>query len=246
MARVLRWIAVVAVVALVIGAGYLTISALFPGQPERDPGIPTIHPYVNDRADALTQYYEDWADDVCWELDQNNSCEVAVLIVNNTENYSMEYYALRTFQYNGLGKEGKDNGVLILVVTDVRSWRIEVGYGLEGILTDTRVSDLAAEYLEPYVAEENYDEGVLYLTAEIAWILVTEYDGEDAPPSDYPISFIPLTWIHWIIIAAIIIPLAIVTRGRIFWPLLWLISILTGGRGSFGGGRSGGGGASGR
>ncbi|MGB9926581.1 MAG: TPM domain-containing protein [Candidatus Bathyarchaeales archaeon] len=60
----------------------------------------------------------------------------------------------------GIGKKGKDNGVLILIAMEEQQWRIEVGYGLEGDITDIEANLLAKNYLVPAFQEGNYGEGL--------------------------------------------------------------------------------------
>jgi len=60
----------------------------------------------------------------------------------------------------GIGKNGKDNGVLILVALDEHQWRIEVGYGLEGDITDIETNLIAQNYLVPSFQKGNYGEGL--------------------------------------------------------------------------------------
>ena len=62
----------------------------------------------------------------------------------------------------GIGKKGKDNGVLVLVAMEEREWRIEVGYGLEGYITDVESNRIAQDYLVPKFQEGNYGEGLSY------------------------------------------------------------------------------------
>ena len=60
----------------------------------------------------------------------------------------------------GIGKEGKDNGLLILVAIEEQQWRIEVGYGLEGDITDIESNRIAQDYLVPQLSQGNYGEGL--------------------------------------------------------------------------------------
>jgi uncharacterized protein len=60
----------------------------------------------------------------------------------------------------GIGKEGKDNGVLVLVAIEEQQWRIEVGYGLEGDITDIESNRIAQDYLVPQLSQGNYGEGL--------------------------------------------------------------------------------------
>jgi uncharacterized protein len=182
---------------------------------------------------------------MCYQIDYETSCEVAILVVNTTQPNDINYFALRVFQKNAIGKEGKDNGVLIVVAVNDKTWRIEVGYGLMGILTGARVADLAENYLVPYVENGSLEDGLYDTTYEIGTILINEYTGESTGKTAYPIGWLPLTTKQWILVIVVVIGLGIVTRGRIFIPLLWVISLFGGGRGKFGGGRSGGGGARG-
>jgi uncharacterized protein len=238
-------ITVVMVAVLVIGALAISLRLLFPPKDTRFEGIPTIYPYVNDEADALSYDYYASIDDMCYQIDYQTSCEVAILVVNTTQPNDINYFALRVFEKNAIGKEGKDNGVLIVVAVSDETWRIEVGYGLMGILTGARVAAIADAYLVPYIENGSLDDGLYDTTYEIGTILINEYTGESTGKTAYPIGWLPLTTMQWILVIVVVIGLGIVTRGRIFIPLLWVISLFSGGRGKFGGGRSGGGGARG-
>jgi uncharacterized protein len=77
----------------------------------------------------------------------------------------------------GIGKSGKDNGVLVLVALDEREWRIEVGYGLEGDITDIETNLIAQRYLVPAFQQENYGEGLYDTIAAL---------GEQIPASNKP------------------------------------------------------------
>jgi uncharacterized protein len=236
-------LAVVAVIVLVGGA--LATVYLLTRPAPRDEGIPTLEYYVTDLAGALSEDDAYYIGELCYEVDQNSSCEMAVLVVNSTGQYDIDYYAVRAFEYNGIGKSGKDNGVLIVVATDDQAWRVEVGYGLEGILIDHRVAELARTYLVPNMTAGSYGDGLFELTYALGDVLVNEYDGDRSGSPAYPIDGVPITWEGYLIIAVVVVVLSVVTRGRVLWPILWIIGALSGGRGRFGGGRSGGGGASG-
>ncbi len=204
---------------------------------------PELEDYVTDLAHALDDFEEkdiaDLCDTVYWEC----GAEIAVLVVNTTYPSDINTYATRTFQDNGLGQEGKDNGLLILVVTDTSEWRVEVGYGLEAVLPDARVANFTETYLVPCMEEDLYGTGICDLVNNMGGAIQEEYDGE--PPKDpHPIPFIPLTFWQLVIVVVIIAFLTVITRGRIFFFLPYLIG--KGGGKNWGGGRTGGGGAGGR
>ncbi len=243
-----RVVAGLLVLAIVVGGtvagAYLLLKPSSSGG--SDPGIPKLDYYATDLAGAISEDDLYWLGEVCYEVDSNSSCEMAVVVVNTTHPYDINYFALRTFQYNQIGKAGKDNGVLVVVATDDNTWRIEVGYGLEGILTDVRVKHLAQEFLEPNMTAGSYGDGLFELTAAMGDIIEIEYQGDRSGTPAFQIFGVSLSWFDIAIIAVIVIVLSIITRGRILWPLVWVLTLMSGrGGGSFGGGRSGGGGASG-
>jgi uncharacterized protein len=238
-------LAVVAVL-IVLVLIFATISILFPPVDSRFVGIPTIYPYANDNAGALEIGDKEWIDSICLEIDQETSCEVAVLVVNTTQPNDISYFTLRTFQKNAIGKEGRDNGVLILVAVDDDAWKIEVGYGLMGILTGARVTDLANEFLVPEMTDiGSLGFGLVDLTTAIGNILVDEYTGSAGGNPAYPIQGIPLESWQWILLIGVIILIIVATRGRALVFIFWIFQGLGRGGGKWGGGRSGGGGGRG-
>jgi uncharacterized protein len=86
--------------------------------------------------------------------------QIAVLTVPTLGGESIEDYAVAVFSAWKLGKKGKDNGVLIIVVPNERRMRIEVGYGLEGTLTDGTAGRIIRNAMAPRFKEGDYDGGV--------------------------------------------------------------------------------------
>src|SRR6218665_3174733 len=72
----------------------------------------------------------------------STSNQIAVLTVTSVEGGDVDGYAIKVFEKWKLGQANKDNGVLFLISVDDRTARIEVGYGLEGILTDIKASHI--------------------------------------------------------------------------------------------------------
>jgi uncharacterized protein len=207
---------------------------------------PTLKYWVTDNANVLLMAEELDIETLCIEVFEEKGAEIAVLTVNTTAPDDISMYAFRTFEKNSLGQEGKDDGVLIMVSTDDRSWRIEVGYGLEGVLPDILVWQIANDYLIPELDEGDYYEGLLYTVAFLGREILDNYQ-EGKPPKDdgdpYPISWLPLTWGQLILVVVIFLAISIFTGGR----GLWLGGLFYGSGGRrWGGGRSGGGGARGK
>jgi len=201
--------------------------------------VPTIYLYVNDFVGVLTTDEIATLDEICYELDRYNSDELAIVVVNTTLPLGIDVFSTETFQANGVGKEGLDNGVMILVSTDEALWRIEVGYGLEGILNDAKAGAIGRDYLEPYLSQEDYYAGIFYAVSAIIDVLTS--DPGQPSGNKYPLFGYHIDWWEVATVIIVFIVIAALTRGRI---LFWIGGVLT--RGRFGGGRSGGGGARGR
>ncbi len=241
-------IAVVLVMAIIFAVGAYLI--LQPSNSDDTGWVPKLEYYVTDDTNVLpySDYYE--LDDFCSDVELNNTCEIAVLIVNGT-NYNgvhvgVNDLAIKVFEKNGIGQTGKDNGVLFVLSTADQSWRVVTGKGVEGILNGARLTELQNAYLVPYMDEpSNYSEGIKLFVYSIGLELVDNYINTGPAPSPYPIDFIPLNATELVIAIAVFIVLMVVTRGR---ALLWIGLLFGrgGGGGGFGGGSTGGGGSKGR
>lgn len=86
--------------------------------------------------------------------------EVGVLVVPNMGGEDVEGYANRVFHEWGIGKKDKKNGVLLVVSIGDRKYRIEVGYGLEGVLPDGRAGQIGRESLVPAFKQQHYSAGI--------------------------------------------------------------------------------------
>ena len=86
--------------------------------------------------------------------------QVVVLTVSTIQPESIEAYAVKVVETWKIGQKGKDNGVLVIVVPQDHKMRIEVGYGLEAILTDGACGDIIRTVMTPAFKQDNYDKGV--------------------------------------------------------------------------------------
>lgn len=241
-------IAAVAILIVIFTIGAFLI--LKSGAPPEDLSwVPTVAPYVDDRAGVLD--YSDYLDldEFCFEVELNNSCEIALLIVNTTQPVGINDYAIKTFEKNGFGQQGKDNGVLVVYSADEKAWRVVTGAGVSDILNGARLTELSALYLEPDLNSGDYSNGIKLFIYAIGLDLVDNYHSEGNVDNGYPISFLLLSWWQIGLIVALVVILTIATKGRILSWIVWIFLALfgrSGGGGKWGGGRTGGGGARGR
>ena len=87
--------------------------------------------------------------------------QVVVATLNNLQGLSIEEYGYQLGRAWGIGQKGKDNGVLLIVVPGLRKVRIEVGYGLEGVLTDALSGNIIQAVILPAFRAGNFDQGIV-------------------------------------------------------------------------------------
>jgi len=199
--------------------------------------LPVPTNYVQDYAGILTNDYERSINGWLQELENKTAAQVIVLILDTTAGVPIEQYAIELAENWKLGQKGKDNGMLFVLAMNEKRYRFEVGYGLEGFITDQYCGRLGRNVLTPYFKKGQYGQGILHTTANIAKKIASEYGVELAGipksivlPHEKP--QLPWFWrlLSFLFISTIFI--LFLGRGSFFWPLLLLT-----GRG-FGAGRN--------
>ncbi len=201
--------------------------------------------YVNDFAHVLDQSSIAQMDDICRQIDQKAHAKIAVVTIHSLDGSDIESYAVALFQQWGLGTKATNRGVLILYAIDDHRDRIEVGYGLEPILTDGRTGDFAREAV-PLMRAGRYGAGLLLVTSRVAKVIaddagvqLTNVQPEAPVEPDNQRGGGMSTGGVILLIIVILIILFTPLRSLLFWMLF---SGMFGGGGSRGGGSWGGGG----
>lgn len=224
-ARSFAHIAIATLTALLVAVGVAYAALTFPqltGRVVDDAGI--LSSDTQQRLTALLAEHE-----------QQTGNQVVVVTLKSLEGTSIEDYGYQLGRAWGIGKKGKDNGVLVIVAPNEHKTRIEVGYGLEGTLTDAQSALIIQDVMLPFFRKGDYDSGVLAGTVDVLRALggkPSNIESIPQPPEQeqsqhgggIPIIFIII--VLWVVF------------GRFFWPLLFLGGI---GRGGWGGGFGGGG-----
>ncbi|MFA4815513.1 MAG: TPM domain-containing protein [Candidatus Gracilibacteria bacterium] len=135
--------------------------------PERPIGPAGEDWYVLDQAGVLSDETEGTLQVQLSTLAADTSTGMVVVTILTLNDYPIESYALELGREWGVGQEAFDNGLVFLVVTEDREVRIEVGYGLEGAITDLQSSLILNKITSPYFKEGDYDQGVLKTVAEL-------------------------------------------------------------------------------
>jgi uncharacterized protein len=115
---------------------------------------------ITDLANVIDAATEAELDGRLDQLEQKTSSEVAVVTVPSLDGMPVEDYAVRLFKEWGVGQAKSDNGVLVLVAPNEREMRIEVGYGLEGILPDGLAGAIIRDTFIPRFRDNDYNDGI--------------------------------------------------------------------------------------
>jgi len=122
--------------------------------------VPYLSGRVTDNAEILSSEAKQRLGDALKAHEAATGNQIAVLTVPSLDGESVESYAEQVFNTWKLGQKGKDNGVLLLVAPADRRLRIEVGYGLEGTLTDVAASRIIRNVITPRFKDGNFDAGI--------------------------------------------------------------------------------------
>ena len=232
------WLSVCYVLAGIVSLVWLTLSHAYAA-----PTFPPLTGRVVDNAGVLSDQTKQQLTGILAEDQQKfGGRQIVVATLKSLQGYDIADYGYQLGRAWGIGQKGKDNGALIIVAPTEHRVRIEVGYGLEGDLTDAQSRIIIEREMKPAFKKGDYDAGVLAGTkAVLATLGDTNFTAPDfsaAPARDDDRHSPGIGWIIFIIIMLVLF------RSRLFWPLFFLGG-LGGGRGGWGGGGGGWSGGSG-
>ena len=145
--------------------------------------LPKPTDYVSDFAHVLSPQAVAELDNLCSQLDHSKAnAQIAIVTVRNLDGDDAADWANQLEDAWKIGKKGSDKGVLVLLAVDDHKYRIDVGYGLEGILNDAKVGDIGREMV-PYLRARDYDSAVTLVVGQVAQIIATD---AGVPLSDQP------------------------------------------------------------
>lgn len=213
--------------------------------------IPTVKEgiYIYDDGNIINYDVESQINDMLVDLEEKTEVEFAVITVEDLQGLEIEEYANNLFNTLGIGKKGKDNGLLFLISQSDERVRLEVGRGLEGCLNDAKCGRILDDYFVPYRESGDYTKGTELTVKAILNVLTDEYDVQIKGVDESLQVQEENDGIDWIIIIVLVVMIILVMLS------IWGDSDYHGGggiffdggsssSGSFGGGFSGGGGAS--
>ncbi len=155
----------------------LAVIIPFAGSAQNIPDQTNPPHLVNDFADVLSVEQERELEQKLMAYEDSTSTQIAVVLVKNLDGTDVADYAVKLALKWKIGTK-KDNGVLLLAAIDDRKTRIEVGYGLEGVLPDITTKRILTEDVKPYFKQQQYYEGLDLATTHIIQAAKGEYKGE--------------------------------------------------------------------
>lgn len=135
---------------------------------------------VNDYANVLQPNQAQSLEAQLAQLERDTGHQVAVLTIPTLDGEDLEGFSIRVAESWKIGKKGFDNGAILLVAVKDRRLRLEVGYGLEGIMPDAIAKRITADYVVPYFRRQDYAGGIVAGIAAIDKILRKEPLPESA------------------------------------------------------------------
>lgn len=134
---------------------------------------------VSDPGTLLDQFDRARIDTQLKRIESATTVQFAVVILQSIGGENIDEFAPRLFKKWGIGQASKDNGLLLLLVIDQRAWRLETGYGLEGVLTDALCGTIGRNNLVPFLKKGMYGEGIYQTVFAISRILNNPEDSSE-------------------------------------------------------------------
>jgi uncharacterized protein len=142
--------------------------------------IPKLSARVTDLTGTLTAEQQSMLEEKLSAFEARKGSQIAVLVVPTTEPEEIDQYSIRAVDQWKLGRQKIDDGVLLLVAKNDRDLRIEVGKGLEGVLTDLTAHRIISETIIPLLRQGDFYGGINAGLDEMIRVI----DGEQLPPPD--------------------------------------------------------------
>ena len=150
--------------------------------------------WVTDMAQMLDEPTEAQLNSIITQLERKNGTEIAVVTVPETApSASPKEFTTKLFNYWGIGKKGKDNGVLFLISQNERRVEIETGYGMEAILPDAKVGKIIDTQILPRFKQSDFNGGTLAGTKALVVAIETHQPATSASQTTLPTQSSTLT-----------------------------------------------------
>ncbi len=135
--------------------------------------------YVTDKAGLLSLQARERLEATLADFEKKTSNQIAVVAFPSLEGESLEDFSIRLAEAWKVGKKTKNNGVIFLIFKNDRKMRIEVGYGLEGVLPDALAGQIISQVVAPYFRTGDYEKGIFAGVTAIMQATKGEYHSDN-------------------------------------------------------------------
>ena len=148
---------------------FVALAVLLAGTAAAADKFPQPRGYVNDFAGIINPADAQELEAQLKALEDRTTAQIAVVTVPDLGDYAdVEEYAVELFKAWGIGQKGQDNGVLVLLALKEHKIKIEVGYGLEGAITDGKAGEIIRNVMAPYFKAGQFGQGLIVGTRALA------------------------------------------------------------------------------
>lgn len=166
--------------------------------------VPVLTSRVTDLTQTLAADQITQLENKLVQLEQTKGSQIAILIVPTTQPETIEQFSIRVVDQWKLGRKGVDDGVLLLVAKDDRTVRIEVGYGLEGVIPDAIANRIINEYIVPAFKQGDFFGGIDQAVQKISGLIQGEPLPEPKQTSSSEESWMPLLIIGVVVVGSVL------------------------------------------
>lgn len=140
--------------------------------------VPQLRGRVNDYAAMLSPEVSQRLEQTLADFESSDSTQIVVLTINSLEGESLENYSIKVADAWQIGRSKLDNGAILLIAKQEHKIRIEVGRGLEGVLTDLVSGRIIRGDIAPYFKNNNFDAGITAGVSSIIKVVRGEYKAQ--------------------------------------------------------------------
>jgi len=192
--RILKTCAAALLVVLLASLTAISVAAL---------DVPRLKGHVNDYAGMLSPASVRQLETLLTDFEQKESTQIALLTVPSLAGDSLEDFSIRVAEAWKIGQKEPDNGAILLIAKADRKIRIEVGFGLEGRLTDLLAGRIIRNVIAPHFKAGAFDQGIAAGIAAMIDAVQGEFSAAESPPPSRPkqtgIPLLPLLAILFLI-----------------------------------------------
>lgn len=166
----------------------LLITSLWVPQSYAAPSFPELTGRVVDEAGLLSPAVKNQLSTMSEKHEQATTEQIVIVTLKSLQGYAIEDYGYQLGRHWGIGQKDKDNGALFIVAPNEHAVRIEVGYGLEGKLTDALSHNIIQTQILPHFRKQEFEEGVVAGSEVIFSVLSGEYEPQPVTPEQRPFN----------------------------------------------------------